>query len=97
VLEVLSPGGVFVNAEQVRAPTAWLEERQREGWLQACRRAGASEDELAGALQRMTADRSSDTETQLRWLREAGYQDVDCFYKRWHFSVIAGWRAAAQR
>jgi tRNA (cmo5U34)-methyltransferase len=40
----------------------------------------------------MAADRSTDTETQLRWLRELGYADVDCFYKRWHFAVIAGWR-----
>jgi tRNA (cmo5U34)-methyltransferase len=92
VLEVLRPGGVFVNAEQVRAPTAWLQERQREAWVAACRQAGASEHELEGALQRMAADRCTDAETQLRWLRELGYADVDCFYKRWHFAVIAGWR-----
>jgi tRNA (cmo5U34)-methyltransferase len=92
VLHVLRPGGVFVNAEQVRGPTEWLERHQHEGWLEACRREGASEEELAAALRRMTADRHTDTETQLRWLREAGYADVDCFYKRWHFAVIAGWR-----
>jgi tRNA (cmo5U34)-methyltransferase len=94
VLAVLRPGGVFVNAEQVRGPTAWLEARQREGWLAACRRAGASEAELAQTLERMVADRPTDTDTQLRWLREAGFGDVDCFYKRWHFAVIAGWRPA---
>ncbi len=92
VLAVLRPGGVFVNAEQVRGPTAWLEERQREGWLAACRREGASEPELAQALARMVADRHTDTETQLGWLREAGFEDVDCFYRRWHFAVVAGWR-----
>lgn len=92
VLEVLRPEGVFVNAEQVRAPTAWLADRQREAWVAACRKEGASEHELEGALARMAADRSTDTETQLRWLRELGYADVDCFYKRWHFAVIAGWR-----
>lgn len=92
VLGALRPGGVFVNAEQVRGPTEWLEHRQHEGWLNACRRAGADEQELAGALERMTADRHTDAETQLRWLREAGFADVDCFYKRWHFAVMAGWR-----
>lgn len=97
VLAVLRPGGAFVNAEQVRGPTAWLDARQREGWLAACRRHGASEAELAGALERMVADRDADTETQLRWLREAGYDDVDCFYRRWHFAVIAGWRPADHR
>lgn len=94
VLEALRPGGVFVNAEQVRGPTPWLEERQHAGWLQACRREGASEEELTAALGRMRADLHTDMETQLRWLREAGYADVDCFYKRWHFAVIAGWRPA---
>jgi tRNA (cmo5U34)-methyltransferase len=92
VLEVLEPGGAFVNAEQVRGPTRWLAQRQRESWLQACRREGASEEELAAALERMTVDRETDVETQLRWMREAGYCDVDCFYKRWHYAVLAGWR-----
>jgi tRNA (cmo5U34)-methyltransferase len=95
VREVLRPGGVFVNAEQIRAPTPWLEERQREGWLAACRREGASQLELAQTLERMIADRTVETETQLGWLRSAGYVDVDCFYKRWHFAVIAGWRPQA--
>lgn len=97
VFAVLRPGGAFVNAEQVRGPTAWLDARQHEGWLAACRRHGASEAELAQALERMVADRDTDTETQLRWLREAGYDDVDCFYRRWHFAVIAGWRPAGRR
>jgi tRNA (cmo5U34)-methyltransferase len=97
VFAVLRPGGAFVNAEQVRGPTAWLTARQREGWLAACRRHGASEAELAQALERMVADRDTDTETQLRWLREAGYDDADCFYRRWHFAVIAGWRPADRR
>jgi tRNA (cmo5U34)-methyltransferase len=96
VLDVLRPGGVFVNAEQVRGPTAWLEERQRAGWLEACRQEGASDQELARALERMAADRHTDTDTQLGWLRDGGYSDVDCFYKRWHFAVLAGWRPQAR-
>ncbi len=92
VLAALRPGGVFVNAEQVRGPTEWLEQHQHEGWLAACRAEGASERELAAALGRMSADRHTDVETQLGWLRDAGFCDVDCFYKRWHFAVLAGWR-----
>jgi tRNA (cmo5U34)-methyltransferase len=95
VREALRPGGVFVNAEQVRGPTAWLDAGQREAWLAACRREGAGERELAQTLERMRADRPVDTETQLGWLRSAGFVDVDCFYKRWHFAVIAGWRPLA--
>ena len=67
VFAVLRPGGAFVNAEQVRGPTAWLDARQREGWLgglPAPRRQRSRA--CAGALERMVADRDTDTETQLR-------------------------------
>ncbi len=96
VLAALRPGGVFVNAEQVRGATEWLEERQLEAWLRACRREGASEDELVATLQRMSADLHTDVEVQLRWMRESGFVDVDCFYRRWRFAVLAGWRAPAR-
>src|ERR1019366_799654 len=54
----------------------------------------ASEAEPAQALERILAGRDTDTEAQLRRLRETGFADVDCFYPRWHFGVIAGWRPA---
>jgi len=57
-------------------------------------RQGAREAELAQALERILADRDTDTEEQLRRLRETGFGTVDCFHPRWHFGVIAGWRRA---
>jgi hypothetical protein len=31
-------------------------------------------------------------ETQLTWLRELGYQDVDCYFRIYSLAVLAGWR-----
>jgi tRNA (cmo5U34)-methyltransferase len=89
---VLRPGGVFVNAEHVAGPTAWLERTYRRLWREACLAAGASETEVADAERRMAMDRSTDIATQLGWMGEAGLEDCDCFFKQYHFAVVAGWR-----
>jgi tRNA (cmo5U34)-methyltransferase len=89
---VLRPGGVFVNAEHVAGPTPWLERTYRRLWREACLAAGAAETEVADAEGRMAMDRSTDVATQLGWMGDAGFEDCDCFFKRYHFAVLAGWR-----
>ena len=89
---VLRPGGVFVNAEHVAGPTLWLERTYRRLWRDACLAAGASETEVGDAEGRMAMDRSTDIVTQLGWMGEAGLEDCDCFFKQYHFAVLAGWR-----
>ncbi len=88
----LRPGGVFVNAEHVAGPSPWLERRYRALWRAACEAAGATEEEIAGAVHRMEMDRSVDVATQLDWMARAGFADCDCFFKHLHFAVLAGWR-----
>jgi len=95
VHNVLRPDGAFVNAEHVAGPSAWLAGVYRELWRAACRAAGAGEDEIAAAVERMATDRSVDVATQLEWLRAAGFEDCDCFFKHLHFGVLAGWRSGA--
>jgi tRNA (cmo5U34)-methyltransferase len=89
---VLRPGGVFVNAEHVTGTTPWLEGVYRRLWSDACAGAGASEQEIAGAVERMAMDRSSDVATTIGWMRQAGFHDCDCFFKHLHFAVLGGWR-----
>jgi tRNA (cmo5U34)-methyltransferase len=94
VAAALRPGGVFVNAEHVAGATPWLDAAYRRLWRAACTTAGAAEDQIAGAERRMEADRSADVATQLGWMRRAGLEDCDCFFKQQHFAVLAGWRPA---
>jgi tRNA (cmo5U34)-methyltransferase len=93
VQRVLRAGGAFVNAEHVTGPSPSLEGVYRTLWRDACRAAGAREDEIAAAEGRMTMDRLADIATQLMWMGEAGLEDCDCFFKHLHFAVLAGWRA----
>lgn len=88
----LLPRGVFVNAEQVAGPTAELEERYKALWLKQVRQAGATEEQIEASLYRQREDRCASVEDQLRWMREAGFADADCWYKDNRFAVMAGRR-----
>lgn len=86
----LKPGGLFVNAEQVAGPTPIADERYARIWLDEIRRLGVSEQEIDKARERMSYDRCAPVERQLHWLDDAGFTDVDCSYKAWHFAVLSG-------
>lgn len=85
---ILRPGGVFVNAEQVAGPTPKLAELYREVWARMCHELGATSEEITAAQERRTHDRCADTESQLTWLREAGFAWADCIYKYWEDAVL---------
>jgi len=75
VFGVLEPDGVFCNLEHVSSST---EELHRE-WLKAL---GDPPDDPSNKL--------LDLATQLRWLSEIGYKDVDCQWKWRELALLAG-------
>jgi tRNA (cmo5U34)-methyltransferase len=89
---LLRPGGVFVNAEHVEAPTPWLERAGRQAWREAAAAAGAGQQELDDSDVRMEFNRCVTVAQQLSWLDEAGLEGCDCFFRELHFAVLAGWR-----
>lgn len=94
IFSALRPGGVFVNAEQVAGPTPALDAEYDRAWHADIRAAGASEEEIAAAEMRMREDRCASLGTQLAWLRDTGFAEVDCRFKDGRFAVYAGRRAA---
>lgn len=88
----LERDGAFIHAEQVLGATAVSDARNRAAWQRQARAAGASDDDLAMATERMRADRPATLTDQLRWLREAGFRDVDCYFKDHMFAVFAGFK-----
>jgi tRNA (cmo5U34)-methyltransferase len=88
--QALAEGGLFVNAEQVAGPTERLERMYVEAWLADARQAGASPQALEGARERMALDRHVPVETQMQWLREAGFREVDLWFKQGRFAVYWG-------
>lgn len=93
--DVLSPGGVLINAEQVAGPTPQLDAQFKARWREHCRALGATDETLAAADARMAIDIPASVPDQLAMLDAAGLVDVGCLFQSWRFAVIAGWKPAA--
>ena len=92
IFKILSPGGLFLNAEQVIGKSERLQKLFEDVHLSTSRRLGSSEPEIAGAIERMSYDRCSTLSDQLAWLEEIGYEDSECFYRSFRFAVFGGWK-----
>jgi tRNA (cmo5U34)-methyltransferase len=90
VYDVLLDDGVFINADQVLGSTPQIERRYRDTWLRQVLERGVSDEDLAAAFERMKEDRMATLGSQLRWLEEAGFREVDCWYKSYNFAVFGG-------
>lgn len=77
VLALLEPGGVFANFEHVAAPS----ERLHRAFFAAIDVPIEDAD---------PSDRLLDVETQLAWLRELGFEDVDCYWKWLEMALLIG-------
>jgi SAM-dependent methyltransferase len=79
IFGMLEPGGVFCNLEHV-APTS---ARSHQVFMDAMHLTPADEDPSNILL---------DVPTQLDWLREIGFVEVDCFWKWRELALLAGRR-----
>lgn len=86
-------GGLFVNMDQVLGETPDEEAELEAWWLRSVRGAGATDEDLAAAFNRMRADKCAPLTAQLRWLKEAGFEDVETRHRHHRFAVYSGRRA----
>ncbi len=108
IFGLLAPGGVFVNVEHVASATPlgeqFVETAYAENLLRFRREeqseAGLTLDDVLAELRARpdkTANRLAPVETQLGWLREAGFTDVDCYWKHFELAVLAGYKPTEER
>jgi tRNA (cmo5U34)-methyltransferase len=92
IFAALRPGGIFINADHIAGPTPELEQTYQLRWLADVRALGATEQQIADSLFRQQEDRRTPVAEQLAWLRDAGFDNVDCWYKHSSFAVMSGTR-----
>lgn len=91
----LTPGGLFVNAEQIQGADAREQALFEATHLDGARRLGSSESEIAEAVERMRIDLCAPLDVQLRWLGEAGFTRVGSYFHWFRFAVYAGWKSTS--
>jgi tRNA (cmo5U34)-methyltransferase len=79
IYALLNAGGVFCNLEHVASPT----QRLHEEFLHRIGETVETED---------ASNQLLDLETQLAWLREIGFVDVDCLWKWRELALMVGVR-----
>ena len=77
IFELLEPGGIFCNLEHVASATPALHQKFREALG-----IGDTPDDPSNKL--------LDVETQLRWFREIGFDDADCYWKWLELALLVG-------
>lgn len=94
VFDALICDGIFINADLVKGETDKAEQIYHDMWMNWIHEAGLSEHELSEIIDRMEYDKPSSLSDQLQWLKEVGFQDVDCYYKYFNFAVYSGRKEA---
>ena len=85
----LNPNGVFINVDQIKAPSKHLQTLYWSTWLKKVRQTGASEAQIQESILRRTEfDKDSTLADQLSWLKNAGFEEVDCFYHHYFLGVF---------
>jgi tRNA (cmo5U34)-methyltransferase len=93
IFNALNPDGVFVNADQVLGGTPRIQKCFIDYWDDFVRDGPLSPGGAAEIRRRRdTLDRNGHLGTQLGWLRESGFSDVDVIYKNRMFVVFTGRR-----
>jgi len=103
IFDLLTPEGIFINIEHVASATRWTESKLDDYMIDAIfgkelksspgkSRAAVARDYYARADK--DANILAPLEVQCDWLREIGFENVDCFLKMAELAVFGGQRPA---
>ena len=86
---LLNPGGEFLNADQIAGSSEIFDQKYRDIHAAFVKK-NASEAEYAQFLKNIELDKRTPVLPQLKWLKSAGFTQVDCIFKSGCFAVMYG-------
>lgn len=101
IFNIVTPGGCFINVDDMCAPSPGLHKRYKAAlnqWLEGYIQEESGE---TSPFEKYKEDSPVDyikpirdgfLDQELSWLREAGFEDVDCFWKFGTMTVYGGFR-----
>jgi SAM-dependent methyltransferase len=99
IFDLLRPGGLFLNLEHVTLASDWAKAAYDEMFIDSVtafhhQHGGKKTREEIVAQWRERTSRSGDIESsaelQCQWLRETGFESVDCFFKLFRLALFGG-------
>lgn len=101
IYQLLKPGGIFLNLEHVSSATKWVGELQDDLFIdylyqfQQQKGNDQSREQVAQEYYYRpdkAANILAPVEIQCHWLRELGFQNVDCYFKLFEIALFGGSR-----
>jgi tRNA (cmo5U34)-methyltransferase len=101
IFNIVTPGGCFINADDVCAPTPALRKRYNAAlnqWLEGYIQEASGDTPQFLKYREDSPVKDSELcsdgvlDQELSWLREAGFEDVDCFWKFGMMTIYGGFR-----
>ena len=88
IFSLLKPDGIFINAEQVAGESEYFSRLYDQEWRRKVENSSLSREEIDASYERIKLDKRTPVSTQLKWLKNAGFKEVDCLYKYYDFAVL---------
>jgi len=103
IYELLEEGGVFLNLDQVSSETSSISEIFDSFFLENIRRSLANSDqhEIMNQVEKAYYDDKKENipapvGKQCQWLRDIGFEDVDCFFKTFELALFGGKKTSSK-
>jgi ubiquinone/menaquinone biosynthesis C-methylase UbiE len=95
--DILTPGGVFLDLDQVASPTTDIEKMFDSYFLDHVQKyqqesnPNISIDDITKAYYKdKEVNKLAPVEEQCDWLKEIGFKQVDCYFKAFELSIFGG-------
>ena len=89
IFHLLRKDGLFINIDQVRGGTDYLEKLYWDHWIEQVNKTDQPVERIRESMDRRKKyDINATLLDQLQWLKQAGFSNVDCVYKNFFVGVF---------